>query len=156
MQAYSRTTTKDDAVYLSQRLRVADRAEYTQMTGVAPEVGLPKDVTKSDLAVTLVGQDGTPFGIYGVSTWFPDKPHIGAIWLLATDDLERNALAFLRGCRPHLDEMHKRWSVLINYSDARNLLHHKWLEWCGFTFFGAPILVGADKLPFLPFARINH
>ncbi|MER9178937.1 hypothetical protein [Mesorhizobium sp. M0767] len=56
----------------------------------------------------------------------------GDIWLFATNQAERNALALHRVLHPELDKMFALHPKLKALSDSRNTVHHLWLTWLGF------------------------
>jgi hypothetical protein len=80
----------------------------------------------------------------------------GSIWLLATDDIEKYQITFLRHSKKVLKELQQDYLALHNYVDARNSLHIKWLKWMGFTFINKLDRFGVEQRPFYEFVRINE
>jgi hypothetical protein len=104
--------------------------------------------------MTMIGRDGRPMGMWGV---VPQRSDVGAIWMLCTDDLVRdrlNSMRFLREAKVHLDQVQRRYKVLFNLADARNVVHIKWLRWMGFTFIASHPNHGTEGRLFYEFARI--
>jgi hypothetical protein len=50
----------------------------------------------------------------------------------------------------------RRFPLLHNFTDARNVVHHRWLRWLGFNFIARHERYGAAGLPFLEFVRISN
>lgn len=148
-----RAVEAGDASFLAPRLRPEDRDESYAAFGLPPELTLTFGARFSDVAFTMVAGE-EPVGMFGVSG-LPEVPHAGSVWLVATPTLERHAVTFLRGSRPWVDRLHRRWPVLMNRADARNTVHHRWLRWLGFTIY-AQEPYGPFGLPFLSFAKVKH
>jgi hypothetical protein len=59
----------------------------------------------------------------------------GAVWLVATNAVQRHRLALLAECRAWRDDWATKYSRgLHNLVDSRNGTHLKWLKTLGFTF----------------------
>jgi hypothetical protein len=99
-----------------------------------------------------VNPKNEPVGIFGVTDCGDGT---GAIWLLATDELARIQIAFLKECRKVVNVLNKKYKILWNFVDCRNQLHIKWLKWCGFQFINKKNYGVLDK-PFYEFIRINY
>jgi len=67
---------------------------------------------------------------------------VGAPWLLGTDAVERNYVAFLRGSVEWRDQLLRDYSTLRNFVDERNRVSIRWLRWLGFTISDPIILQG--------------
>lgn len=94
--------------------------------------------------------DGTPSVLFGAA---PLNDLSAAIWMVGTPELEKHKSFLLRRVRPVIADFNERWPLLVNTADARNVLHHRFIKWAGFTFFAERRVNG---LRFLDFARINH
>jgi len=79
----------------------------------------------------------------------------GMIWMVATPDLERHSMEFLRYSRRFIEEVGGEYDLLFNWVDARNEVHLKWLKWCGFVPIHRHDQFGAEGLPFYTFIRIK-
>ena len=77
--------------------------------------------------------NGKTIFVFGVS---PRRSNIlsdeGEPWLLASKDIEKVKMSFLKKSRYYVGEMLKLFNKLINFVDTRNTVSKKWLEWCGF------------------------
>lgn len=94
--------------------------------------------------------DGEPACMFGVSRG-TILSHVGAPWLLGTDLIEKNQLAFLRRNKLYMSEMTEGFDTLINYVDARNTKAIRWLKWLGFEFDEAEPR-GVLNMPFHKFS----
>ena len=153
-KAYTRLTTTEDLPYLAKNLREEDKAEIRASSGIADvEAVLGLGLLGSRICKTICLPCGTPCGIYGVS----DTPvaGLGAIWLLATPDLLKVQRQFIRESGRELREISKGYRCVYNYADARNIVHHRWLKRCGFTFIKKHENHGHEKRPFLEFVMIT-
>ncbi len=153
MRGTVRASTIEDAIYLAPRLREADRAECLAASGKPPEEILPGAIRPDIISFTQVAPSGRPMGIFGVT---PMRliPHVGVVWMLATPELEQHSRQVLRECRGWVDRLHEHFPVLVNLVDARNAVHIRWIEWCGFTLL-ATRAHGPQGLPFIEFAKVK-
>ena len=150
--SYFKLTTLDDIKYLAPRLRQVDKQEILAGTGLIPYEALLIGFNKSAIVFTIFNPKNKPVGIFGVVDC---GNGIGGIWLLATNDLPKIKLAFLKECREVIQFLNKKYKILWNYVDCRNELHIKWLKWCGFQFL-RKTNYGVLQKPFYEFMRINN
>ena len=138
---------------IARAMRASDRAEVWAAAMLGPGQGLALSLAASPLAWTGVmgGQPACMFGACAV----PADPNHGVPWLLGTDAIDHNAVAFLRHTRATITVMQERFPFLSNHVDARNATSVRWLRWLGFTL-GDPVPLGPFALPFHPFWRIRH
>ena len=61
---------------------------------------------------------------------------------------------FLHTSRILVEEWQKRFPILQNFIDARNVTHIRWLRWLDFTFISRREQHGPFGLPFYEFVRI--
>jgi hypothetical protein len=146
-----RPANKADAIYLAPRLRQADRDECLAATGRTPEEELPGSVLSN--TYTILDPAGVPIGLFGVHPLLT-MPHVGAAWMVATDDLPKYARQFMTETPAWIDRLHEAFPVLVNLVDARNTVHIKWIEWAGFTLL-ATRAYGPLGLPFIEFAKVK-
>ncbi|MCA2979537.1 MAG: hypothetical protein INH37_14775 [Myxococcaceae bacterium] len=116
------------------------------------------DVVVRSVAISsmcwVAAERGVPMTIFGAAPMPRHEDFVGVPWLVATPALIPHAVPFLRRCAPFLDEMQRRYPLLVNYTDARNTVHHRWLRWLGFTFIRRHERMGAAGIPFIEFVRI--
>ena len=76
--------------------------------------------------------------------------NVGIPWLLGTDEIEKHSKYFLRQNRHYMKEIKRKYSLLINFVDARNTVAIRWLKWLGFEVFDEQPF-GPDDVPFRRF-----
>ena len=150
-----RLATVEDAVFIAPILREADRQECIAALGKTPEQFLPGSVAMSDMTFALCAEDGHCIGLFGVSTVPGFDGIVGSVWMVATNDLLPYARQFLREGAPWIDRLHERCPVLVNFVDARNTVHIRWIEWSGFTLLDTREQYGAAGIPFISFAKVK-
>ena len=106
---------------------------------------------RMDSEVPLVVVDHKPVAVLGVVP----NGDVGFVWLMATPDLQKIGVPFLRECMRVVQLYNDRYLVLSNFVDARNKLHIRWLRWCGFKFINKHKRYGVAQIPFYEFARIK-
>jgi len=138
------------AAALAPRLREADRREIEAALAIAPLEALALSLTRSTeaWAGTVDGEVACLFGVGPLSLLGGE----GCPWLLGSDLVERNAVAFARRNRPMVARWLGFYPLLRNHVDARNSQAIRWLGWLGFTLLPA-IPYGVSRLPFHPFER---
>lgn len=118
---------------IAKRMRQADRDEVHAASGRSPGSALVYSLRKSTVAYTgLV--NGRPEVMFGVGD-LNILAGVGAPWLLGTDVIEKNAVAFLRLNVGFLVQLSQRYEVLRNFVDDRNAVSIRWLRWLGFKLF---------------------
>ena len=119
-------------------------------TGLLPYEALLKGYLENVIVFTIVNRKNIPVGIFGVNDC---GSGVGAIWLLASEDLTTAQISFLRQCRDVVKVLNTKYKILWNFVDCRNSLHIKWLKWCGFKFINKQNY-GVLNKPFYEFIRI--
>lgn len=147
----SRPARYGDVLSVALRLRDADRAELRAASGLTPIEALELSYSLTENPHVGVDDDDKPICIGGV------VPHgeRGAIWLLATPDVERLRIPFLRASRGWVERLQRTYPLLTNAVDERNTVHIEWLKWLGFTFIRRHPEFGVERRPFLEFVRID-
>tara|TARA_B100000530_G_scaffold75944_1_gene45326 strand:+ start:1845 stop:2078 length:234 start_codon:yes stop_codon:yes gene_type:complete len=74
--------------------------------------------------------------------------------MVGTDGILDVSTRFLRESRKYADEMQENYPLLWNFVDAKNTVHHRWLQWLGFTLI-RKIKYGVLQGDFYEFARIK-
>jgi hypothetical protein len=128
------------------RIRAADIAEFEALFegDIFDNLRTGLNVSSKSWAGVL---DGRVICVCGVAP-ISDMPNSGAVWLVGTDDLEHNALGFLRRSRKVLKEMLGIFPHLWNFADARNFKALQWLEWLGFSI--------REPIPYGPYGYLFH
>lgn len=148
--------TPSSVRYVAEKLRAADRQEVAAMSGRDPLSVIMEGVEQSDDCFALhEPKTGLPCAIAGVLATNIGHLDVGAIWLLGTDGIAKNYVHFQRGFMPHLDDLNRKWGILANLVDVRNLAHIRWLRHAGFTF-GRAVRAGVEQRPFFPFSRVAN
>ena len=147
-----RKTIPEDIDYLAPRLRYEDKREILASTGLLPYEALLKGYLENVIVFTIVNKKNIPVGIFGVNDC---GSGVGAIWLLASEELTTAQISFLRQCRDVVKVLNTKYKILWNFVDCRNSLHIKWLKWCGFKFINKQ-KYGVLNKPFYEFIRINN
>ena len=150
--SYFRLTTLADIKFLAPNLRYEDKREILASTGLLPYEALLKGYLENVIVFTIVNKKNIPVGIFGVNDC---GSGVGAIWLLASEDLTTAQISFLRQCRDVVKVLNTKYKILWNFVDCRNSLHIKWLKWCGFKFINKQ-KYGVLNKPFYEFIRINN
>jgi hypothetical protein len=142
-----------DVADVVSRLRIEDIEECRAMWGVSPASFFATHGYDKDNTYVIFNSSGRNVALAGVA---PTKVQGSAqIWMIATDDLLKHQIEFLRYSKPFIDEISAPYSIIYNWVDARNEVHIKWLKWCGFIFIDKKERWGAAGLPFYEFLKVN-
>jgi len=149
---YVRLASIEDAQYVAEHLRDADRDEVRALCGMDPKFVLPAYVQEGR-EVHVAGFVGQPPQIiFGVDPIFGMEDEAAVIWMLSTPEIYKHAQVFVPYSKNIWDAYHERFPLLTNFSDARNTRHHTWLKWLGAHFIRRVEHFGAESRPFLEFA----
>lgn len=151
----ARPSRPADISSLAPRLRKADLDELLAAGYGNAEAALMEGFLSPDGCTTVIRPDGEPIMMFGVAP-HPHDDLIGCVWLLGTDDIARNGVTFLRHSRQFIDRFHEKYPVLMNFTDCRNAVHHRWLRWCGFMFINMVPGRGPGNHPFYEFVRVRN
>lgn len=121
----------EDIFILKDNLRAEDIAEC-KATGYTPLQSLLDGYVFSDECFTIKIKDKVE-GMFGVSS-YKQPEGCGLIWCLCSDILTHYPIAFVRKGRYHIKEWLKKYKILWNSVDKRNITHINWLKHIGFTF----------------------
>lgn len=155
MKIELRPSTHEDARALAPRLRKDDLNELLAAGYPNAEASLMDGVNSPDGCTTVDVEGLGPVLMFGVGP-HPYDSLVGGVWLLGSDDIARIRFPFLRQCRGVIEGFHEKYPVLMNYTDHRNALHHRWLKWCGFVFINTVPGNGPGNLPFYEFVRVRN
>lgn len=153
--AYIRRATVADAIYVAPRLREADKQETWAYLGLDPLNVLPRNVAQDPNTWTMVGNDGSPVGLFGVSA-VATLPYFGLVWMCSTDAIHDHKRELIVMAPQWLDKLHALHPLLGNHIDARNTVHVRWLRRMGFSLLRTHQHFGVEGRPFHEFARLKH
>lgn len=153
MTASFRQTLPEDIKPLAENLRKADIEELDAETGLDPETALRLSVELSEEVNSIVLEDGTVVGIFGISHM---SDSVGCPWLVGTDVLPTIRTAFLRGSLQWIKEKNEEYPILTNFVHAENEIAIQWLRFLGFKFIRLDKKHGVKKQPFYEFVRIKE
>ena len=126
-----RDASLQDIKDLANNLRKEDEREVRTLTQEDPVKSLIRGFVVSKMC-KVVFLNKKLVLIYGVAK--TSDPEIGSPYMLATNELPKIGVRFVRNSKDRIDKMHEHYPVLFNYIDSRNKLHLKWLKWCGFEW----------------------
>jgi hypothetical protein len=148
-----RPAQTEDAFVLGPQLRRADTAECEAAWGLPPTFPLWLSIRDSKLAMTILDDDGTLIGVFGVGS-FQGSERVGFVWLVGTETLTtKYARRFLRECRKGVHLLHEVIPCLTNLVHEDNHIHRRWLNFMGFKRLGTVQLNGHT---FIEFARMQE
>lgn len=137
---------------MAPNLRAADVAELKAFSGEGPLEALLSAFGDSHYTY-CIEHDGEPIAIYGGVT--VHEGYIGCPWMLGTDGIKTHWVWFLRHSNEIVESIHKHYRLLINFVDTRNVVHIRWLRWCGFKFGKVRENFGVEGRPFQLFMRFR-
>lgn len=127
-----RSATKEDAEYLSTRLKSMDIREIDAISGRSALAALRSGIMGSeDCRVWTVY--GKPICIYGIRK-MSHLSDTGIAWLLGTEEVDENVMAFGKRCGKELKELMGNLRMIENYCHTENRKTIVWLRWLGFKF----------------------
>jgi len=142
---YKVETVIDDILELSDNLRFEDKRELEDLGYPDPLLPLIESFHNSDECWTIkVKENNKVAGVYGVND--------GLIWLMATPEILKGKIQFLRNCRQEVERLNTKYPVLYNIVDSRNDLHLKWLQFCNFEFVS---VVSINEINYMTIRRFK-
>ena len=145
-----RPATLADVNAIAPLLRDEDKREVEIMSGLRPEVSLPRSLGIPG-AVTLYAEEigtGRPLIISGTVPVIPAL--VGTVWMLATPAALDHRKALVRDARAQLDRWHEQYPMLFNLVWEGNPTHITWLRAMGFSLMRR---VEHNHHTFIEFAR---
>ena len=130
-----RTATFSDGIQLANNLTKEDREEVIAFD--YPLFHLPYDSQQSDQSIVITDKDGLLAGIIGVNK---QDESTGLIWFLCTDRIQNLSLGTIRQAREWTQSL--PYTLLWNYADSRNRVHHKLLKFVGFRALRTVLIKG--------------
>lgn len=124
-----RSAKMSDVDGMKNRLRESDIKEIWASHHYTPEQALKKCV---DTVFAATIENGRPIGLFGINaTELLGKK--ATVFMLATNDLEKIEMRFLRNCRQFIDYMLEYYPYLENWVHANNKKSIAWLKFLGAT-----------------------
>jgi len=139
--------SREEALWVSSRLRPADRREVETLTGRHPEEVLKTAYELSaECYVLRFNDEPDPVAVFGVT---PGYAMMGVPWFLATPQVVRGSKAILREAPKWLNAWSQKYFKLYNIVDPRNELHVRWVVAAGCRLSGSTVEINGH--PFIPF-----
>jgi hypothetical protein len=141
-----RAPTAEDVADLVRNMRAADIAECLAAGHLDLQANVENAIRVSvwARAFRVDGQMAAIVGVHPLTGLFGDT---GVPWMLGTDEVTRNARAFVRLSRPYIAQMLDAFPKLINLVHAPNAQAVAWLQRVGFVLQD-PIPYGPAGEPF--------
>lgn len=121
----------EDVFELAPNLRPKDKREIWKSHHKTAENALMEGLLNSEICFTMERNE-KPIVMFGI---VPQSllSNSATIWLLASPEIERIQVAFLKHSRYFIDLMLQHYPYLDNYVDAENKKSIEWLKFCGAT-----------------------
>ena len=125
-------STIGDAEYLKHNMRKQDVEEIWLSHHYTPEQAMDFTIQKTIFSLTVRIQD-RPVVMFGVNgeTVLGDK---GVVWMLATPEIDKIKLRFMRHSRQYIDMMMEFYPYLYNFVHVKNRVSIAWLRKLGAKF----------------------
>lgn len=127
-----RDSKEDDILPLAENMRECDRQEIWDSHHKTPIQAIHEGFKDSIICFTIE-LDSVPIAIFGI---VPESI-LGlkaAIWLLASPEIDKIKVEFVRNSKYFIDIMLTHYSLLENQVNAENRKTIKWLTMCGAKF----------------------
>ena len=149
VDVFVRMAKPKDCLIIARAMRKCDVAEVMASAGLNPHDAVRSSFDGSDTCAVFCTPKGIPFAMYGVGS-----QDIGdgtrALWMLATDQIDANQVAFLRLSKEIIGELVAKYGKMSNFVHAQNKVTQKWLKWLG-ARFEKPIEFGVSGEAFIRF-----
>lgn len=121
----------EDVYELTNKLRAEDVMEC-QAAGHTPAEALMNGYTYSEICLTakVKGKAEAMFGVCSVN----QPKGFGVVWYLGSNESFNYPISLVKKGRKYVKEWLKKYTVLFNCVDKRNVRHIEWLKRLGFTF----------------------
>ena len=153
MKPHFRPAKENDVYILYPKIREVDVEEVDATIGLNIKDGLMASYQVSDEAFTMVAENGDLLGMFGLTK--THDPLVSVVWMLCTERLPKYSKTFIKLSKQWVIDQNKKYSILMNYVDARNTTSIKWLKHLGFVLINRVEEYGVGKKPFYEFVRIQ-
>lgn len=113
-----------DVVKVFDDIRQVDKDEWYAGSGSDDFISLTCGAIDHCPYVRMAMINGTPALFWGA--------YKGNLWLFATNQAVRYSKSLHKALLPEIAKLQAEFGDLEAYSDIRNPVHHRWLEWLGF------------------------
>jgi hypothetical protein len=141
-----RRLREGDVSFVAERMRGEDRREVWASHHMTPLQALDVSVRTSSMLYVVALRE-CPVVVFGCAPVSLLSDRKGIPWLLATEEFLRVRVPFLRYGGRVVGLMRRRFEILENWVDARNVVSLSWCERVGFEVHPARPY-GAEGLPF--------
>lgn len=141
--------TEYHAAAVAATMRKADVDEVWAASRSTPYAALRKSMEFSHGEACTGLADNIPICMFGMGR-YTLLSQIGVPWLLGTDAIAKHGMHFLRTSKRYIEIQRKRYSLLLNYVDARHIIAIRWVRFLGFELLPAKP-IGVDRMPFHQF-----
>jgi len=118
-----RQAAKEDGKYIATHIREVDKREIWASSRSTPTAAIQIFLAQKECYCALI--DDIPAIIFGCAG--------GVLGLLATDDINKISVRFVRGSKVYIQKWLAQYGYLFNFVHAYNKVSIKWLKWLGFT-----------------------
>lgn len=144
-----RTVNDNDLKYLANNLRKHDLLELRAVHGDYCSLTALSSSSRRSTVCSIDVVNDKPMVISGMFV----IGNAAAIWAVATPEINRNKILFLKQARERIQrwfDIYPAIDYMYNFTHADNTVHHNWLQWCG-AELKPPVTYGALGEKFLPF-----
>tara|TARA_A100001515_G_scaffold145075_1_gene151786 strand:- start:8564 stop:9085 length:522 start_codon:yes stop_codon:yes gene_type:complete len=140
-----------DVEPIANNMRMSDRQELT-MLEVEPLQALVYPWTQKNTTTYTIFADSLPIAMLGTG-WDGSLLNHAKVWMLATKDLKKHSIPFLKGSRDVVKLLQGSYDLIYNYVPVSDHETIEWLLWCGFYFESEVVKI--NSYPFLKFIRCH-
>ena len=142
---YVKISSLSDIYELLPNLRNEDLNEI-YACGLTPEISLLRGFLFSKTCYSAKFR-GKTIAIFGFSDLDLNQ-HTGSIWLLGSNELTKHPITLVKEGKRYVKEFLKKYDVLVNAVDKRNIIHINWLKRIGMTISDSVYINGYEFLKF--------
>jgi len=142
-----RIANEQDAIYISNNMRVADQDEFYKVTGDHDAIkSIMLGIQAKNSITYCFLSNGIPMAIAGII----DKQDFKIVWACGTDEVTKNGRSFIVETKRLLKKHHSDFKPYLNYVDCENKNAIRYLKHVGFVI-NDPIPYGKLGCKFHPF-----
>lgn len=111
-------------------IRDEDKTELRIFNPKLSSVELIQNCVRDSTRTMMAKVEGVPAVLFGAKEY----PDYAAPWMISSHVIETIPVTFCKIANALIDALLGQYHILVNYVDARNTVHVKWLKWMGFEF----------------------